>query len=113
MAKKSKGAGKIKGSSKKRKKKGLVSTIDVRKTKSMEEVFGVIPINFFYSESLVEESKNEEFGEEEDLAMSDFIEANKAVVNSVQRGTISISPPVFRSGSVIGEKRVHSYGKED
>lgn len=93
MARKSKGSGKGKESNKKRKKKGPNSTNDVRKTKSMEEVLGILPIQF----------SDDEYAEENTVmdpeSLAPVITDNILEFQHSRKGTNSISPPVLHSGS--------------
>uniref|UniRef100_A0A803PCI4 DUF4283 domain-containing protein n=1 Tax=Cannabis sativa TaxID=3483 RepID=A0A803PCI4_CANSA len=71
----------------KKKKKGPSSSIDVKKTKSMDEVLGVEPIDF---------SDEEEEQSLEDQRANPSTRCSEEVARGVQ-----ITPPVLRSGNVV------------
>uniref|UniRef100_A0A803PSL1 DUF4283 domain-containing protein n=1 Tax=Cannabis sativa TaxID=3483 RepID=A0A803PSL1_CANSA len=102
--------GKSKGSGKKVKKKGPTSTADVKKTKSLDEILGVEPLELTEEEgddepdvfqSLSPKSSLKEILQQkiaEDF--SHFLSANRACQDSLGSGKRA-APPILRFGGVI------------
>uniref|UniRef100_A0A803NRV3 Reverse transcriptase domain-containing protein n=1 Tax=Cannabis sativa TaxID=3483 RepID=A0A803NRV3_CANSA len=99
-------------------KKGLVSTADVKKTKSMDEVLGIEPIHFTNEESVDEGDGHEpdadlfqaprspksslrsiQRQEEIRADFCTFMEANAQCNSNISRGKTPI-PPIVRSGNI-------------
>uniref|UniRef100_A0A803PQY4 Reverse transcriptase domain-containing protein n=1 Tax=Cannabis sativa TaxID=3483 RepID=A0A803PQY4_CANSA len=115
MAKtRSKNVGKSQIPNKKTKKKGLNSSADVRKTKSMEEILGVEPVELLDDEEdrvgvaaydqppLSPDSSLRFLKRQDDIAVDFgyFLAADKECQNSISKG-IQASPPVLRAEPVM------------
>uniref|UniRef100_A0A803P5I8 DUF4283 domain-containing protein n=1 Tax=Cannabis sativa TaxID=3483 RepID=A0A803P5I8_CANSA len=104
---------------KKTRKRGPTSTADVRKTKTMDAVLGIEPIDFSeeegegesvnraqeaepFMEPLSPRSSLKEIQRQEDISkdFAFFLSANRECEERIQQGNIA-TPPILRSGNVV------------
>uniref|UniRef100_A0A803QE60 Reverse transcriptase domain-containing protein n=1 Tax=Cannabis sativa TaxID=3483 RepID=A0A803QE60_CANSA len=118
MAKTRARQGKQKSEIKKPKKRGPISTADVRKTKTMDAVLGIEPIDFSDGEDggedermrsqdenqlvLSPKSSLQAIQRQEDVSrdFAFFLNANRQCSTNVRQGN-SITPPILRSSTVV------------